>query len=437
MTSTSGRPGRRRPGLAAAVAVATSAAMTLGACGSDAAPREEAAAPTTSRPASDGAPAVAGGGTRTVSPYFFGMHTEQPFLQEWPTVRFKTVRVWGTYPDPTWRGTHTGPGQFDWTALDDYVENALAHGQDIVYVFGRVPAWASSEPGGACGPDPDGSCYPPAVSAWQEYVTAVTDRYRGRIAYWELWNEPDAESFWRGSDEQMVRLAQIAYPIITAAGGTVLSPSPQGRAGPDWTRGYLEAGGAPYADVNAFHSYLYAAPETLGGLVEDYRELYAEFGIEDRPLWDTEHSWGEPDSPFGGDPRSQAAWLARFQLLSFDEGIERSIWYGWEHTGWGTLFDKETQEITPAGIAYRQVHRWMVGATMKPCGHTGRTWTCRLSRPGGYRAVAAWSRRGQTWFRVPAGYDTYRTVTGRTLRVPEDRRVRLGAAPYLFVDRKR
>lgn len=367
-----------------------------------------------------------------VTPTFFGMHVEQQFYVGWPAAKFSTQRAWGVYPAITWDAVNPAPGTFAWAPLDRFVTDSLSRGVELVYVFGPVPLWASSRPTAACGEAPRGSCHAPDLSAWTEFVTQVTKRYKGRIKYWELWNEPDAKNFWGGTHAEMVEMARRAYPIIKAAGGIVLSPSPQGKMGPAWMEDYLAAGGAPFADINAFHAYLYDAPEALLPLVAAYRSLFARYEIGQRPLWDTEHSWGEPDSPFGGDADQQSAWLARFQILSVATGIDRSIWYGWHHDGWGTLFRKKTRTLLKTGVAYNQLYDWLVNTSLGPCRQTGSLYECPIVREDGSEARAVWSTGTETSIPAPAGYGRYRTIEGQTVVVPKDGSVPVGMKPVLL-----
>jgi len=143
--------------------------------------------------------------------------------------------------------------------LDTLVSRAQARGLDVVYTFGRTPAWASSNRTGYCQNNAAGSCYPPASQQyWKDFVTAISLRYAGKIKYWELWNEPNAANSWTGTTAQMVTMAQNAYPIIkaNASGAVVLSAGPQGPSAYIWLDDYLAAGGGTYADGFSFHGYL-------------------------------------------------------------------------------------------------------------------------------------------------------------------------------------
>src|SRR5258708_14422074 len=42
---------------------------------------------------------------------------------------------------------------------------------------------------------------------WIDWVTAVVTRYKGKISYYEIWNEPNNTAMWQGTNAQLVRLA--------------------------------------------------------------------------------------------------------------------------------------------------------------------------------------------------------------------------------------
>ncbi len=368
-------------------------------------------------------------GARFISPQFFGMHLEQQFEFGFPSVSFGIQRTWNAYPAVFWESVAPNSANYNWTNLDNLVADSLSHNVEILYTMGHVPRWASSNPNGPCTDSATGTCYAPDMNAYAQYVTLLVNRYKGKIKYYELWNEPDAN--WAGSQAQLVAMAKVAYPIIKAAGGIVLTPSPQGKAGPQWMEAYFAAGGAPYSDINAFHAYLYDAPEALGALVKSYQAVYARYGVSKNPMWDTEHSWGIPTDPFGGDIESQSAWLARFQILSAANNIERSIWYGWEFNDWGTLFDKATRKILKTGLVYQQVHNWLVNTSIGTCTQSGTLYQCPLYKTG-YQGLTVWATSGTTKFTVPAGYTRYRTVEGTTVTVSAGSVLTLGAKPFLL-----
>ena len=113
----------------------------------------------------------------------------------WPAVGFGTLRLWDDLQGTTWAELEPAKGVWNWALLDNFVEAAEEHGvSDILLTLGQTPGWASSSPDTASGLFvlSAGAPAPPAdIQDWRDYVTAVAQRYKGRIRYYEIWNEPN------------------------------------------------------------------------------------------------------------------------------------------------------------------------------------------------------------------------------------------------------
>src|SRR5579872_692919 len=109
-----------------------------------------------------------------IAPTFFGMQMGKGSVtgQPWPVDKICTnpfqgcdgfggVRLWDS--GTAWALINYAPGQYDWSILDAWINDAKKHQVDLVYCFGRVPLWASSKPNDtkcANGGGP-GQCDPP------------------------------------------------------------------------------------------------------------------------------------------------------------------------------------------------------------------------------------------------------------------------------------
>ena len=371
---------------------------------------------------------------------FFGLHETNAARHGWPSVGFGTFRTWNVYPAVSWSDINTAKGVYNWTALDNLLSLTQSHGVDLLYTFGRTPAWASSNPTGTCTNNPAGSCYPPANEQyWKDFITAVSTRYAGKIKYWELWNEPNASNFWTGTTAQLLTMARDAYQIIKAQdpNANVLGPAPQGTNAYKWMDAYLAAGGGAYADIIPFHGYVgftsgvTNSPELIAPLVANMKSVMKNRGQGSKPLWDTEHGWGrDTNLP---DQGQQAAWLARHAILSWSNGAARSIWYLWDGAGVGTLWDP-VNGIHKAGRAYGEVYKWLVGSTLTtPCSMASdSTWTCFLTRPGGYQAEIMWNGSVTSAHTIASQYTQYYDLSGNKFPVPPSRSVMIGPAALLF-----
>ena len=371
-----------------------------------------------------------------VNASFFGMHYSSATYKPWPAVNFQTLRTLGQWPGVGWANLNPSNGVFNWASLDAVVNASTSRGVDIIYSFYDVPPWASSGPGTCPSGVPVGSCDKPDLTAWKNFVTQITARYKGKIKYWELWNEPNSPNTGPGTVDEQIAMAAIAYPVIKATGGTVLSPTPQGMNAYQWLDNYFAAGGTAFTDIVSFHGYIDGPPEQIVTLVNNVKLTMSKHGLSALPLWDTEHSWGDSSWPFGATQDEQSAWLARYMVLSFTTGIARSIWYMYDEQHWGTLADQATEQMLEPGIAYQHIYKWMLGATMNSCTSSGNVYQCRLTRAGSYEAIIVWNVQtmdSQTArFTPPKGYTQHQTLDGKTVSIAAGAQVSVGMEPILI-----
>jgi lysophospholipase L1-like esterase len=99
-------------------------------------------------------------------------------------------------------------GVYDWAWLDECVDGALSQG---------VQPWLETNYGNPIYPGGGGSglgaglpTSTTALAAWDNWVTALVDRYKDRVNEWEVWNEPD------NSGGQVTAEAYAAFYIRTA-----------------------------------------------------------------------------------------------------------------------------------------------------------------------------------------------------------------------------
>ncbi|NTV22224.1 MAG: glycoside hydrolase family 5 protein [Candidatus Yonathbacteria bacterium] len=81
---------------------------------------------------------------------------------------------------------------YDWASADRVVETAKRYGMKSVVILTYAPDWAAH-------PSCDkkiGKCPPAESSQFATFAAEVTKRYKGSIAVWEIWNEPNYTGFW-------------------------------------------------------------------------------------------------------------------------------------------------------------------------------------------------------------------------------------------------
>jgi hypothetical protein len=424
-----------------------------------------------------------------VAPFFFGMHVNRPNSPFPPSagVPVAGVRLWDTHT--SWATTNTGPGRFDWSELDSRVNEAVGYDADVLYDLARTPGWAQcAENNTSCGSGNanflcgyadlsgeggPGECFPPSDlrvdgsgtnQHWIDWVTAVANRYKGKISYYEIWNEPNNSVMWQGTNAQLVRMAGDARCIIEGDKGCNpqssytqkgIDPAAQ-MLTPAYTNPVADAAaylttplnggtgtGSTFADAIAFHGYPGEKPAE--DVLKIYGNLYAILngqGLQGMPVFNTEGSWGTNNNVSElSDPDQEAAFTARYLLVQQSAGIQRLYWYGWDlGSGNGTLWTNAG--LTRAGVSYQQTESWLMGATLSaPCSASGSVWSCNYTRSGGYQAMVVWNASqscsggncSTSNYPLPAAtqFTQYQDVLGTTHAISGGS-VPIGAKPILI-----
>lgn len=174
------------------------------------------------------------------------------------------------------------------------------------------------------------------IRDFDRFVLATVRHYRGRISYWQIWNEPDLTEFWHPFPNagDYARLLSSAYQTVKRADpkAQVLIAGPSGRdpSGVRYLRRVRAAGGRfdivtiqPYEDF----------PD--GYLVQEVRELRAFH----RPIWFSEIGWaGQSGCEPCGGAQLQARRLATVFFISGLEGVDKVFWYDFRDDGLGRSF---------------------------------------------------------------------------------------------------
>lgn len=399
---------------------------------------------------------------RLVGDGFFGMHVRWGASKTpWPAAQFGSWRV--ITAETEWRGLQPARSTWNFQSLDRAVELAEANGVDVLLTLGQTPAWAAARPDEVVPNGPGASSEPRDLADWERYLRTVVARYRGRIAYYELWNEPrfrEVDPYrkiagFTGTARQMVDMARIARRVLDELDPDAKLVGPAvdaGFSGLKRLRTWYAAGGGKVVDITAYHFYL-RPPERMVALHRQLRELMAEFGLDRQPLWNTESGFlvqlddveVKPHYP-GTDGafakvltrEELAAYVVRTHVLLAAAGVERFYWYAWDIRNMG-LTDKIGTVPTLASTAYVTTLRWLRNSVVKYCRTDDDVvWTCVLER-GGQRAMLVWRVDGppEDW-RPPHGFVPvqYETISGEVVGLT-DARIRVGVAPLLLLETKR
>jgi polysaccharide biosynthesis protein PslG len=224
-----------------------------------------------------------------------------------------------------WTDVESSPGAFKWDQVDLMVDAANARGMSVLGGVTSAPPWATA-PGSAPATSP-----PADPATYGDFVGAVAARYRGRVAAYEIWNEPNSVLSWTSGPQgpepgKYADLLKAAYPKIKAAdpsatviGGVLGSVFSLGALTLDpvaFVNQMYAAGAKGYFDALSLHPYQYTTKFSEGGSLfaspisqyDGMRQAMVGNGDGGKKIWATEY--GEPTS--SADEATQAAYITDF-----------------------------------------------------------------------------------------------------------------------------
>ena len=238
-----------------------------------------------------------------------------------------------------WDEIEPQPGVLDWDRWDGIVAACAARDLALIAVLDGTPAWARDA-------GFDTPLAPPReVSDWGSFAAGIAARYRGQIAAYQLWDEPNLSGHWGGRYVDPVGYAALlregAVRIRDAdPGATILlaALAPTVETGPlnlneiDFFRRVIQAGGAPFFDVVALQPYGFGDPP--GAMpdpaalnfcrVELLRREMVRQGLDDRPVWATAWGWNHLPPGWEGAPSPWPSVSSEQQVAYTLDALQRA-----------------------------------------------------------------------------------------------------------------
>lgn len=238
-----------------------------------------------------------------------------------------------------WQDVEKEKGKFDFSGADAVVDRFYKDGVGIFPVLGSPPDWYRKIPPDykpiESGAHKGWGDFPPNdLNAWGEYVYQTVKHFKGKIKYFEIWNEPHFDLFFNGGTaDDYVALLKIAYTQAKKANPDCRIVG-LGGTDAEYARKVFEKGGHKYMDIASIHIYnMFGHPPEkawYAASLNDARKVVEEYkpGME---IWLTETGWpthsGFSEGWMGVTPENQANFLVRSMILSLASGIKRIFWF--------------------------------------------------------------------------------------------------------------
>ena len=245
--------------------------------------------------------------------------------------------------DVGWGMLQPTEGQWDmsWAVplVDEVMAQLRARDLKVEVMFWLTPDWANGGQGPYTPPD-DNADFAKALS-W------VANRWGSTVDAWEIWNEPNLDSFFVGTDPEVYTdLLCASYPAVkkndpgapVVFGGLMYADDP-------WLSEAYDAGVKGCFDVMSVHTYM--APSDAEPSLYDNGQVWTIANLKKvrevmlahddaKPMWITEFGWSVHDNAPDDDPwrrgvtAAEQAQYAAEALAIFSNDfpyVQNAFWY--------------------------------------------------------------------------------------------------------------
>lgn len=234
-----------------------------------------------------------------------------------------------------------------WEKYDRIVALAEENGLHIIARLDHPPNWSRHD--GAA----RGNFAPPDnFEDYGDFVKAVVTRYRGKIKYYQLWNEPNIYPEWGEqpvSAADYTRLLKIGYTrlkeadpnvvILSAGLAQTIETGPRNVSELIFLQEMYDAGAKDYFDILAVQDYgLFWGPgdRRLDAQRTNFsrpilvREIMVKNGDAHKPMWAMEIGWNAVPANFEFAPfgRVTDAQQARYAVQAYERAQSEWAWMG-------------------------------------------------------------------------------------------------------------
>ncbi len=199
-----------------------------------------------------------------------------------------------------------------WEKYDRIVELAAQNGMQVIARLDRPPAWSRKDNSLREAPPDDFNDY-------GNFVHSVVSRYKGKIRYYVIWNEPNIRPEWGNQPPDpaaYVRLLKIGYErakqadpnafILSAPLAQTLERSSNAMNDLDYLEQMYQNGAGQYFDILFANAYGFSLPpedppdpQRLNfRRVELARQIMERYGDAQKPIWFNEFGWNASPDDF-------------------------------------------------------------------------------------------------------------------------------------------
>ena len=237
-------------------------------------------------------------------------------------------------------------GKSSWEKYDNIVDLANEYGLQMIVRLDLPPKWA--HPNNLWPHTP-----PEKLDDYGDFVYKVVSRYKGKVKYYQLWNEPNLAIEWGSkqvSAKEYVQLLKIGYQrakeadpnvvVISAALAPTIEETWQALNDQIYLQQMYDEGVKDYFDILSVMAYgLRFGPDDRRLALRDVnfsrplliREIMVKNGDAAKPVWASEMGWNAQPESVTAEPvfgRVSEELQARYTVRGFQRAAEEWPWMG-------------------------------------------------------------------------------------------------------------
>jgi hypothetical protein len=258
--------------------------------------------------------------------------------------------------DFLWQDIEPAAGDFNFEKYDMIVDLLNKNDIKILGILNYSADWASS-----CR---QWNCPPEYNELFVKYAVKTAEHFKGRVKYWEVWNEPDSPTYWRDQDglksycillkEVYLALKKVDSDCKVLNGGLARGLSSINHLYENGAKDYFDIMNVHYfasplhrGAINGVFSFAKLTHKVMKRNGDSGKKIWiTEIGCPGVRRWEKVKEWWLGKNP---TERQQAEWVKEvYRGLLKDKNVEKVFW----------SFLRDCKEHWNNGIDYFGLVRW-------------------------------------------------------------------------------
>jgi xylan 1,4-beta-xylosidase len=290
---------------------------------------------------------------------------------------------------PNMKADPSNEASYDFGSTDLQVQGIISVGAQILYRLGYSGGESSEVP----------TDYAQFAEICKHivmhYNQGWANGFQYGIRYWEIWNEPNITTFWKGTHEQYFELYDTVARTLKAAYPEIKVGAPAVILGRVFVMEFLEfcrTNKTPL-DFLSWHIYPENQPYLVAEAALQIQDLLRMYGFENTENFITEWDFSARSAELSN--ARGASWASSVLVYLQDTSVSRAFWYRGNGGNYSLFLDNG--DFTKSGYAF---------LAMKKLLETPLRLACSGSDKAGFATLAGRSENNQTLRVLISNYDS-------------------------------